>query len=244
VATTAVHTLSWVWSEAVNEVTLVKVSPALSVTVFTTAAEPLHTPTWTISRLFFVVFNGVVTARVVLLAVWAETFWTKPVDGATDGVTGADGADAGLVPTALVAVTENVYTVPLASPEMVVDGPVTTAGDWATEPTNGVTVYDVMGDPPSPGAVQLTSAEPLPAVATTPVGASGAVAGPLVPPLNTTVPSSQTVLAPVPTVAAGVAPVATVWSSASRSMFPFGDMLVRAVHPDPPVSALPKPESA
>src|SRR3954462_15568312 len=65
VATTAVHTLSWVWSEAGNEAPLLRGPPALSVTVSTTGAEPLHTPTWTINRLFFVVFNGVVTARLV-----------------------------------------------------------------------------------------------------------------------------------------------------------------------------------
>ena len=36
--------------------------------------------------------------------------------GTVAGVTAADAADAGPVPTALVAVTVNVYAVPLASP--------------------------------------------------------------------------------------------------------------------------------
>ena len=47
----------------------------------------------------------------------------------------------------------------------------------AAEPTNGVTVYDVIGLPPLAGAVQETVAEPLPAVAETPVGAPGTAAG-------------------------------------------------------------------
>ena len=43
----------------------------------------------------------------------------------------------------------------------------------ATAPTNGVTVYDVIGLPPSTGATQLTVADASPADAATPVGASG-----------------------------------------------------------------------
>ncbi|MBK7743707.1 MAG: hypothetical protein IPI40_08510 [Betaproteobacteria bacterium] len=41
--------------------------------------------------------------------------------GTVAGVTAADAADAGPVPTALVAVTVNVYAVPLARPDTVID---------------------------------------------------------------------------------------------------------------------------
>ena len=55
------------------------------------------------------------------------------------GVTAFDGVDAGPVPTALVAVTVNVYVVPLVRPVTVADGagglPVTVVGVWATPPT-------------------------------------------------------------------------------------------------------------
>ncbi len=55
---------------------------------------------------------------------------------------------------------------------------------------------------------------------------------------------SQVVLAPVWALAAGVAPSATVWSSASISMFPVGETLARWVKPDPAASVSPNPESA
>jgi hypothetical protein len=95
------------------------------------------------------------------------------------GVTAFDGADAGPVPVALVAETVKVYVVPFVKPVTVVDVaggvPLTVTGVFAVEPTNGVTVYLVIPLPPlSDGAVQLTVAEPLPAVAVTPVGADGA----------------------------------------------------------------------
>jgi hypothetical protein len=41
--------------------------------------------------------------------------------GTVAGVTAADAADAGPLPTALVAVTVNVYAVPLARPITVID---------------------------------------------------------------------------------------------------------------------------
>jgi hypothetical protein len=44
-------------------------------------------------------------------------------------------------------------------------------------PRSLVTVYPVMGEPSSDGAVQETAAEALPAVADTPVGASGTAIG-------------------------------------------------------------------
>ena len=67
---------------------------------------------------------------------------------------------------------------PLVSPVTVVEVagglPVTVTGVCAVEPMNGVTVYLVIVLPPLlDGAVQLTVADPLPAVAVTPVGAPG-----------------------------------------------------------------------
>jgi hypothetical protein len=55
--------------------------------------------------------------------------------------------------------------------------PETVVAGWATPPAYGVTVYEVIGEPPSDGAVQVTDAEPFPAVAATAVGAPGTVAG-------------------------------------------------------------------
>ena len=55
---------------------------------------------------------------------------------------------------------------------------------------------------------------------------------------------SQVVLAPVPTVAAGVAPCPTAWSSTSSSMSGVGATFTRAVYPVPAVRVSPKPESA
>ena len=52
--------------------------------------------------------------------------------------------------------------------------PDTTVGVLGVVPTNGVTVYDVMGLPPFAGAVQDTVTEPMPATAERLVGASGA----------------------------------------------------------------------
>ena len=55
------------------------------------------------------------------------------------GVTAFDGADAGPVPTALVAVTVNVYVVPFVRPVTVADGegglPMTVVGVCATPAT-------------------------------------------------------------------------------------------------------------
>jgi len=56
--------------------------------------------------------------------------------------------------------------------------PVTVTGVCAVEPINGVTVYVLIVLPPVlVGAVQLTVADPLPAVAVTPVGAPGRLFG-------------------------------------------------------------------
>ena len=64
-------------------------------------------------------------------------------DGA-NGVTAPDAADAGPVPTALVAETVNVYAVPFVKPLTVADVagglPLTVTEAWAADPTKGVTV--------------------------------------------------------------------------------------------------------
>ena len=68
---------------------------------------------------------------------------------------------------------------PLVSPVTVVEVagglPDTVTGVCAADPIYGVTVYLVIALPPLFGAVQLTDADPLPAVADTPVGAPGGV---------------------------------------------------------------------
>jgi len=108
-----------------------------------------------------------------------DTCWTNAGGGAADGVTAADGADSGPVPTAFVAATRNVYWVPLVRPVTVVlvagGDPVTVFAVCAMPPAYGVTVYDVIALPPLAGAVHDTVAWALPAVATTLPGAAGAV---------------------------------------------------------------------
>src|SRR5450755_3050877 len=101
-----------------------------------------------------------------------------------------------------------------------------------------------MGLPPVPGAVQLTFADPLPAVADTPVGAPGAVGCEPAADFSTTVSMSQIVLAPVPAEAFGVALAATGWSSTSSSASALCETFTRLVNPAPAVSASPNPESA
>jgi hypothetical protein len=94
--------------------------------------------------------------------------------GVVAGVTLLEAADAGPAPTPLVAVTVNVYAVPLARPR-------TVHGDVAHVtvcPPDDVAVYDVMVEPPLlAGGVKVTVACALPAVAVPIVGAPGTVAG-------------------------------------------------------------------
>jgi hypothetical protein len=105
--------------------------------------------------------------------------------GAVAGVVGVtlfDGADAGPLPTALTATTVNVYGTPLFKPLTValVGTTVLPAGavTVALPPAGDeLTTYEVMALPPlDAGAVHETEACELPAVATTLVGAPGAVA--------------------------------------------------------------------
>ena len=90
------------------------------------------------------------------------------------GVTGALASDTGPCPTELMARTVKVYGTPFCSPEMVHLVAPVEVQTRAGEPDD-VTVYPVIGDPPSAGAAQLMLAAPSPGVATTPVGALGTV---------------------------------------------------------------------
>lgn len=94
--------------------------------------------------------------------------------GTVAGVAELLAVEAVLVPFAFVAVTVKVYAVPLVRP-------VTVIGDEppvAVIPVFEVTVYEVMAEPPLLlGAVKVIVAEPVPAVATMLVGASGIVDG-------------------------------------------------------------------
>jgi hypothetical protein len=96
--------------------------------------------------------------------------------GAALGITAAEAPDAGDVPAALVAVTVNVYAVPLTRPVTVADvAPVVFAG---ATPGAAVTVYPVIAEPPLlAGAVHDTTAWMFPGVAVTPVGAPGTALG-------------------------------------------------------------------
>jgi len=92
------------------------------------------------------------------------------------GVTVALGSDAADVPTPLLAVTVNVYEVPLVSPvRFAIVSPVVVT---VLPPGVAVTVYPVTADPPSPtGSVHDSAADALPASASTPVGGLGTVLG-------------------------------------------------------------------
>jgi hypothetical protein len=76
---------------------------------------------------------------------------------------------------AFVAVTVNVYVVPLVSPLIVIGEPLLEA---VNPPVFDVAVYVVIAEPPLlPGGVKVIVAEPLPAVAVPIVGAPGTVDG-------------------------------------------------------------------
>ena len=93
--------------------------------------------------------------------------------GTVAGVTLFDAADGALVPTALVAVTVHVTAAPFVSPGTVM-------GDVAPDAlcVSHVAVYEVIAEPPLlAGAVKVTVACALPAVAVPIVGAPGTVAG-------------------------------------------------------------------
>jgi len=94
-------------------------------------------------------------------------------------VTAADAALEAELPTEFVATTVNVYDVPSARPVQVAPVSVTTHDAPAPD---DVTVYPVIAVPPLlAGAVHVTFAERIPAVALTNVGGSGVVTGVTVP---------------------------------------------------------------
>jgi hypothetical protein len=99
----------------------------------------------------------------------ADTLVGAP-GGVGAGVTGLEGPEAGLVPTALVAVTVNVYAVPFCSPGK-------TSGLAAplalAPPGDAVTVNEAVGAPPMAPGLKLTVAWWLLGAADTPVGAPG-----------------------------------------------------------------------
>ena len=97
--------------------------------------------------------------------------------GTVAGVTLFDGADGALGPTPFVAVTVNVYVVPLLRP--VITCVVAVVPALLSTPPAGldVTVYPVIALPPLlAGGVKLTLAWAFPAVAVAAVGAFGTVA--------------------------------------------------------------------
>ena len=102
-----------------------------------------------------------------------------PADGHF-GLTLLEATDAFPVPMPFVAVTVNVYEVPLVSP-LTVQASVAGNGDERVQVLASgveVTVYCIIAAPPLPaGAVQATEACALPGVAETPVGAPGTVRG-------------------------------------------------------------------
>ena len=90
-------------------------------------------------------------------------------------VTEDDGSELALVPAAFSAVTANVYAVFCVRPVIVTEVLVVVA---VTPPGSDVTVYSVIGLPPSEaGAVHETTAETSLGVANTSVGASGGPMG-------------------------------------------------------------------
>ena len=110
---------------------------------------------------------------------WALAFAVADTEvgapGAVAGTTAPEAVDGEPVPAALVAVTVNVYEVPLVRPVTVqlVDAVV-----QVNEPGEDVTLYPVIDEPPElDGALHDTVTCVLPDVPETAVGAPGTVAG-------------------------------------------------------------------
>lgn len=95
--------------------------------------------------------------------------------GTTLGVTAKEGADEAEFPALFTATTVKVRAVPFARPLNVAVRTLPTV--WA-EPEEGVTIYPVMAAPPfDEGADHVTTADSLPGVADTSLGAVAVVAG-------------------------------------------------------------------
>jgi len=145
---------------AVNTFPTVTAVPVDGVTLYPVIAEPFEA--------------GAVQVTVAdALPATAETPVGAP--GTVDGITAADAEEAVEGPRAFLATTVNVVEVPLVSPVMLA---VRTLPTVTGLPTDGVTVYSVITEPPfEAGAVHDTVADALPATAETPVGTPGTVAG-------------------------------------------------------------------
>jgi len=93
--------------------------------------------------------------------------------GTVGGVTGDDAVEGKESPTAFMATTVNVTAVPLNNPMSVAVKTLPTV-TWL--PTDGVTLYPVIPEPPfEAGAIHETDVELIPATAETAVGAPGTV---------------------------------------------------------------------
>ena len=108
-------------------------------------------------------------------------FWLpgllKVIVCAAFGVTAVDADEALPVPALFVAVTVKVYGVPLVRLLTVIVQAAGPEHDPVNPPGLEVAVYVVIAAPPfDAGAVKVTLAEPLPAVALTEVGAPGTTA--------------------------------------------------------------------
>jgi len=100
----------------------------------------------------------------------------------------------------LVAVTVNVYAVPLVKPDTVELRPAVVIPAHAGHAGDGAIVYPVIGEPPLlTGAVHDTTADALPGTAVTPVGAPGTVTRAWITQVKVVLP-----LAEVPSVAVAV----------------------------------------
>jgi hypothetical protein len=90
------------------------------------------------------------------------------------GIREADAEEATELPVAFIARTVNVTGVPLVRPVTESDNTLPTVTGLPPLPTDGVTLYPVIAEPPfKAGAVQETIAEFIPASAETPVGWDG-----------------------------------------------------------------------
>src|SRR6478735_2440904 len=97
-------------------------------------------------------------------------------DGSVAGVTAGEGFEAAEMPTALVALTVNVYGTPF---ERLMSEALVLSAETLTEapPGEAVTVKPVIGEPLSADGVQVTWANLSPRTAVTAVGAVGTAAG-------------------------------------------------------------------
>ena len=95
--------------------------------------------------------------------------------GIVAGVTDDDSEESEELPAAFIAFTVKLTAVPFVKPDRVAFNTLPTVTGL---PTDGVTVYPVISEPPfEAGAVQETVADALPATAETAVGAPATVIG-------------------------------------------------------------------